>query len=102
MMGQWTGEQRAFAIGTFYKKKDNYAATQQSFCQPFNINHNNPVPSANAIKTWVQNFEETGLALKKRSLQGKKEAFIRWKTLRLSQLLWNRVHDVLRGVMQLH
>jgi hypothetical protein len=38
------------------------------------------------------------LALK-RSLWGKKEAFICQKTLRISGLLWNRVHNVVRGVI---
>jgi transposase len=63
-MDQWTGAQRAFAIKAFYKNNDSYAAAQRLFRRHFQINHNNPVPSAHAIKTWVKSFEETGSTLK--------------------------------------
>jgi transposase len=66
-MKQWTGAQRAFDIKAFYKNNDNYAAAQWLFHQHFKMNHNNPVPSVHAIKTWVKNFEETGSALKKKA-----------------------------------
>jgi hypothetical protein len=51
-MEPWTGVQRAFAVKAFYKNGD--------------IHHNRAVPSAHAIKTWVQNFEATGSTLKKK------------------------------------
>jgi transposase len=65
-MHQWSGVERAFAIKAFYKNNDNYAAAQQLFRRHFQINCNNPVPSAHAIKTWIKNFEETGSALKRK------------------------------------
>jgi transposase len=64
-MDQWSGAQRAFAIKAFYKN-DSYAAAQRLFSRHFQINPNNPVPSAHAIKTWIKNFEETGSALKRK------------------------------------
>jgi transposase len=65
-MEQWTGVQRAFAVKAFYQNNDNYAAAQRLFRRHFQINSNNPVPSAHAIKTWIKNFEETGSALKRK------------------------------------
>jgi len=66
-MDQWSGAQRTFAIKAFYKSNDNYATAQRLFHWHFQINRNNPVPSAHAIKTRVKNFEETGSALKRKS-----------------------------------
>jgi transposase len=63
---QWTGAQRAFPIKAFCKNNDSYAAVQRIFRRHFQINRNNPVPSAHAIKTWITNFEETGSALKRK------------------------------------
>jgi hypothetical protein len=51
-MEPWTGAQRAFAVKAFYKNGD--------------IHRNRAVPSAHAIRTWVQNFEATGSTLKKK------------------------------------
>lgn len=65
-MEQWTGEERAFAIKTYYKNNDSVVVAQRLFRRQFNIQRNRPVPSANAIKTWVKKFESTGSALKQK------------------------------------
>ena len=64
-MESWTGAQRAFAIKSFYKN-DSYVAAQHEFHKKFGIHRNSKVPSAHAIRTWVNNFEETGSTVKKK------------------------------------
>ena len=56
----------------FHKNNNNYAASKPLFRRHFQINRNNPMSSAHAIKTWIENFKKTALALKK-SLFGHKE-----------------------------
>jgi len=56
----WTGAQRAFAIKSFYKNDDSYIAAQRESRKKFGIHRNSKVPSAHAINTWVNKFEETG------------------------------------------
>ena len=65
-MESWTGAQRAFAVKSFYKNNDSYVAAQREFCKKFGIHRKSKVPSAHAIKTWVNNFEETGSAIEKK------------------------------------
>jgi len=65
-MEWWTGAQRAFAVKSFYKNNDSYVAAQREFRKKFGIHRNSQVPSAHAIKTWVNNFEETGSTVKKK------------------------------------
>jgi hypothetical protein len=65
-MDSWTGAQRAFAVKSFYKNNDSYAAAQRKFRKKFGIHRSSKVPSAHAIKTWVNNSEETGSTLKKK------------------------------------
>ena len=65
-MESWTGAPRAFAIKSFYKNNDSYVAVQHEFRKKFEIHRNSKVPSAHAIKTWVNNFEETGSSVKKK------------------------------------
>ena len=62
---EWTGAQRAFAVKSFYKN-DSYVAAQREFHKKFGIHRNSKVLSANAIKTWLNNFEETGSTVKKK------------------------------------
>ena len=50
----------------FYKNGDSFVITQSEFWRDFGIHCNLAVPSAHAIKTWVQNFEATGSTLKKK------------------------------------
>jgi len=65
-MEWWTGARRAFAVKSFYKNKDSYVAAQREFRKKFGIHRNSKVPSAHAIKTWVNNFEETGSTVTKK------------------------------------
>ena len=65
-MESWTGAQRAFTVKSFYKNNNSYAAAQREFRKKFGIRRNSKVPSAHAIKTWVNTFEETGSTVKKK------------------------------------
>jgi hypothetical protein len=64
-MESWTGAQRAFAVKSFYKNNDSYVTAQREFRKTFGIHRNSKVPPAHAIKTWVNNFEETSSTVKK-------------------------------------
>ena len=65
-MESWTGAQRAFAVKSFYKNNDSYVAAQREFRKKFGIHRNSKVPSAHAIKSSVNNFEETDSTVKKK------------------------------------
>jgi len=65
-MEPWTGAQCVFAVKAFHKYGNNFMIAQREFRRQFGIHRNRAVPSAHAIKTWVQNFEATGSALKKK------------------------------------
>ena len=65
-MESWTVAQRAFAVKSFYKNNDSYVAAQREFRKKFGIDRNSKVPSAHAIKTSVNNFEETDSTVKKK------------------------------------
>jgi len=56
-MGPWTGAQRAFAVKAFYKNGDSFVIAQREFRREFGIHRSRAVPSPNAIKTRVRNFE---------------------------------------------
>ena len=62
----WTGAQCAFAVKAFYKNSDSFVTAQRKFQREFGIHRNCAIPSAHAIKTWVQNFKTTGSTLKKK------------------------------------
>jgi transposase len=51
-------------VKAYYKNNDSYVSAQRVFQNHFNIPRNAPVPSAHAIKTWIENLEETGSTLK--------------------------------------
>ena len=53
-------------VKSFYKNSDSYVAAQREFHKKFRIHRNSEVPSAHAIKTWVNKFEETGSTVKKK------------------------------------
>jgi len=63
-MEPWTAAQCAFAVKAFYKNGDSFVIAQREFRREFGIHRNRAVPSAHAIKTWVQHFEATGSTLK--------------------------------------
>jgi hypothetical protein len=59
-------------VEAFRKNNNNYAASQPLFRRHFQINRNNPLSSAHAIKTWIEIFKKTALDLKKAYLDTKK------------------------------
>ena len=65
-MESWNGVRRDFALKSFYKNNGSYVAAQREFRKKFGIHRNSKVPSAHAIKTWVNNFEETSSTVKKK------------------------------------
>jgi transposase len=65
-MEPWTGAQRAFAVKEFYKNGNSFMIAQREFGSELRIHHSCAVPSAHAIKTWVQNFKVTGSTLRKK------------------------------------
>jgi hypothetical protein len=60
----WTVAQRAFAVISFYKNNDSYVAAQRKFRKKFRIHRNSKVPSAHAIKTWVNDSVEASSTVK--------------------------------------
>jgi len=64
-MVSWTGAKSAFAVKPFYKNNDSYVAAQREFRKQFGIHRISKVPSAQDIKTWVNNFEENCSTVKK-------------------------------------
>ncbi|KAL4112988.1 hypothetical protein QTP88_016699 [Uroleucon formosanum] len=65
-MDQWVGSQRAIAVKAYYKNGDCLTAARREFRRHYNLGRHDHVPSCKAIKSWVENFEETGSALKKK------------------------------------
>ena len=65
-MESWTGTQRAFTVKSFYKNNDSYVAAQREFRKKLGIHRNSKLPSAHAINTCVNNFEETGSTVKRK------------------------------------
>ena len=65
-MESWTGVKRAFAVKSFYQNNDSYVAAQREFRKKFGIHRKSKMQSAHAIKTWVNNFEETDSTVKKK------------------------------------
>lgn len=65
IMNRYTAQQRAFAVKAFYLNSSSFVVAQRVFSAHFGINRNHPVPSAHAIKLWVNNFEQSGTTIKK-------------------------------------
>ena len=65
-MESWTGARRTYGVKSFYKNNDSYVSAQREFRKKFGIHRNSKLPSAHAIKTWVNKFEETGSTVKKK------------------------------------
>lgn len=66
-MDRWTPQHRAYAVKAFYQNGSSYQLARRAFRNHFNINRNQPVPSACAIKNWVKNFEETASTTRKKT-----------------------------------
>lgn len=65
-MESWTSQHRAFVVETFFKHGDSVTVTQRKFRSHFHISPRGKVPTRNTILQWIQNFRETGSALKKK------------------------------------
>ena len=65
-MNQWNGQQRALAIKMFHENSDSLTAAQRKFRHFCKLGHYSAVSSKHAIKCWINNFEETESALKKK------------------------------------
>lgn len=50
----------------FYKNNDSLEAAQREFRHFYNLGRRGVVPSKHAVKGWINNFERTGSALKKK------------------------------------
>jgi len=55
----WTGVHRGFVVHAYYENNHSVIATQRAFCIHFGIPRNESIPSANTIKFWIWQFEET-------------------------------------------
>uniref|UniRef100_A0A0K8T774 DUF4817 domain-containing protein n=1 Tax=Lygus hesperus TaxID=30085 RepID=A0A0K8T774_LYGHE len=53
---QWTGEQRAFAVETFFSNGRSFVATQRAFRAHFDIPPGGRVPGRQSISNWVDTF----------------------------------------------
>jgi hypothetical protein len=87
-MEQWTGSERTVSVSAYYRDGDSVIAAQRVFRRHYEIPPRGRVPSAHAIRTWVRNFEETGSALKKKSLVGVYCLYVSKKTLMQCKLQW--------------
>lgn len=92
-MHQWNGQQRALAIKMFYKNSDSFKAAQREFRRFYNLGRHGAVPSKHAITNWINNFEETGSALKKNQ-QDDQEVLVLHRTLMLYTRLSYEAHGV--------
>ncbi|XP_039275893.1 leucine-rich repeat serine/threonine-protein kinase 1-like [Nilaparvata lugens] len=66
-MVRWTPQHRAYAVKALHQNGSSYQLARRAFRNHFNINRNQPVPSACAIKDWVKNFEETASTTRKKT-----------------------------------
>ncbi|KAL4096758.1 hypothetical protein QTP88_021649 [Uroleucon formosanum] len=58
--------QRAIAVKAYYKSGNCLTAARREFRRHYNLGGHDRVPSCKAVKSWVENFEEAGSALKKK------------------------------------
>lgn len=65
-MDRWTGEHRGYAVKAYYTNGESLVKTRRAFRRHFNIPRNRPVPSDKAIRSWINNLEQTGSTSKKR------------------------------------
>ena len=63
-MTEWSAEQRAFAVETYFKHNESVTTTLREFRKRFSIPPRKPMPSPNTIRRWVNNFRSTSSALK--------------------------------------
>ncbi|KAL4084247.1 hypothetical protein QTP88_028072 [Uroleucon formosanum] len=59
----WTGVHRGFVVRAYYENNHSVIATQRDFRIHFGIPRTESIPSANTIKFWIRQLEETGSTL---------------------------------------
>lgn len=65
-MYTWSGAHCASAIKEFYKNNGSVEAAYTELLHHLNLKHHDCVPSANTVNTWIHNFEEIGVAMKRK------------------------------------
>lgn len=60
----WTGQHRGYAVRAYLENDSSVIVTQRLFRRHFLIPRNDPVPSANTIRAWVRQLEESGSTLR--------------------------------------
>ena len=66
MTMQWTREERAFAVATYFSNNRSIIATQRAFRKKFKIAPAGPVPDRKSVVQWVDTFMDTGSVCKKK------------------------------------
>ncbi|PNF27340.1 hypothetical protein B7P43_G02435 [Cryptotermes secundus] len=66
-MEQWYVQERVVAVRSYYRHGDSLVEALREFRRHFNLAPRDHAPSKHAIRTWVQNFEETGSVGKRKS-----------------------------------
>ncbi|PNF38720.1 hypothetical protein B7P43_G14368 [Cryptotermes secundus] len=66
-MEQWNVQERVVAVRAYYRHGDSLVEALREFRRHFNLAPRAHAPSKHAIRTWVQNFEETGSVGKRKS-----------------------------------
>ena len=56
------GERRGFTVKAYYQNGESFVQTRRHF----DIPRNQPVPSDNAIRIWVNNLEQTASTSKRK------------------------------------
>ncbi|KAG8224136.1 hypothetical protein J437_LFUL001830 [Ladona fulva] len=92
-MERWTAQHNAFffflknVIERFFKNAESVTTTQRKFPLQFN----GAIPTCNTILLLVQNYRETGSALKRKRKAVQRQPHP-LKTLKLSMLQWKKCH----------
>lgn len=69
-MEQWNVQERVVAVRAYYRNGDSLVQALREFRRHFNLPPRARVPTKHAIRTWVENFEQTG-SVKKRKSSGR-------------------------------
>jgi len=100
----WSGEQRGFAVRTFFENGRSFVATQRAFRLQFNLARHDTVPHRNFIANWVRTFEETGSTLRLRGSGRPKTARTPENLIRVSEAIVQsptrsaRKHSIALGI----
>jgi len=65
-MESWTGAHCTFVLKSFYKNNDSYVDAQREFRKKLGIHRKSKLPSALALKTWVNNLKRQAQLLRRK------------------------------------